>query len=242
MVILSKKRILIIIFCLIIGISTFLIKTSITNIDDNELAEVTAVPASGKTIILDAGHGTPDEGAESKNGTTEAEINLKITLEVQKLLEQSGSTVILTRSDGNAIYDLNKETLREKKISDIRNRVKIGNETSSDIFVSIHLNKIPQSQYYGWQCFYNTKNENSKVLAESLQSSLNDAIQKENNRKAMKLNSIYIMKNVEIPISVVECGFLSNPEEEQELQTEEYQEKLAWGIYTGINNYFDEIK
>ena len=241
MVILSKKRILIIIFCLIIGISTFLIKTSITNIDDNELAEVTAVPASGKTIILDAGHGTPDEGAESKNGTTEAEINLKITLEVQKLLEQSGSTVILTRSDGNAIYDLNKETLREKKISDIRNRVKIGNETSSDIFVSIHLNKIPQSQYYGWQCFYNTKNENSKVLAESLQSSLNDAIQKENNRKAMKLNSIYIMKNVEIPISVVECGFLSNPEEEQELQTEEYQEKLAWGIYTGINNYFDEI-
>ena len=75
-----------------------------------------------------------------------------------------------------------------------------------------------------------------------MQSSLNDAIQKENNRKAMKLNSIYIMKNVEIPISVVECGFLSNPEEEQELQTEEYQEKLAWGIYTGINNYFDEIK
>lgn len=242
MVILSKKRILIIIFCLIIGISTFLIKTSIVNIDNKKTSEVTAVPASGKTIILDAGHGTPDEGAESKNGTTEAEINLKITLEVQKLLEQSGSTVILTRSDGNAIYDLDKETLREKKISDIRNRVKIGNETSSDIFVSIHLNKIPQSQYYGWQCFYNTKNENSKVLAESLQSSLNDAIQKENNRKAMKLNSIYIMKNVEIPISVVECGFLSNPEEEQELQTEEYQEKLAWGIYTGINNYFDEIK
>ena len=75
-----------------------------------------------------------------------------------------------------------------------------------------------------------------------MQSSLNDAIQKENNRKAMELNSIYIMKNVEIPISVVECGFLSNPEEEQELQTEEYQEKLAWGIYTGINNYFAEIK
>lgn len=242
MVILSKRRILIIIFCLIIGISTFLIKTSVINIDNKKTSEVTAVPASGKSIILDAGHGTPDEGAESKNGTTEAEINLKITLEVQKLLEQSGSTVILTRSDENAIYDLDKKTLREKKISDIKNRVKIGNNSSADIFVSIHLNKIPQSQYYGWQCFYNTKNENSKTLAEYLQSSLNDAIQKENNRKVMKLNSIYIMKNVEIPISVVECGFLSNPEEEQELQTEEYQEKLAWGIYTGINNYFAEIK
>ena len=242
MVILSKRRILIIIFCLIIGISTFLIKTSVINIDNKKTSEVTAVPASGKSIILEAGHGTPDEGAESKNGTTEAEINLKVTLEVQKLLEQSGSTVILTRSDENAIYDLDKKTLREKKISDIKNRVKIGNNSSADIFVSIHLNKIPQSQYYGWQCCYNTKNENSKTLAEYLQSSLNDAIQKENNRKAMKLNSIYIMKNVEIPISVVECGFLSNPEEEQELQTEEYQEKLAWGIYTGINNYFAEIK
>ena len=166
MVILSKRRILIIIFCLIIGISTFLIKTSVINIDNKKTSEVTAVPASGKSIILDAGHGTPDEGAESKNGTTEAEINLKITLEVQKLLEQSGSTVILTRSDENAIYDLDKKTLREKKISDIKNRVKIGNNSSADIFVSIHLNKIPQSQYYGWQCFYNTKNENSKTLAE----------------------------------------------------------------------------
>lgn len=241
MVILSKKRILIIIFCLIIGISTFLIKTSVTNIDNKKLLEVTAMPSSGKTVILDAGHGSPDEGAESKNGTTEAEINLKITLEVQKLLEQSGTTVILTRSDENSIYDLDKKTLREKKISDIKNRVKIGNESSSDIFVSVHLNKIPESRYYGWQCFYNTKNDKSKSLAENLQKSLNEAIEKENNREVKKLESVYIMKNVEIPISIVECGFLSNPEEEQELQTKEYQEKLAWGIYTGINRYFNEI-
>lgn len=241
MVILSKKRIVLIIFCLIIGISSFFIKTSVTNIDNKELSEVTAVPSSGKTVILDAGHGSPDEGAESKNGTTEAEINLKITLEVQKLLEQSGTTVILTRSDENSIYDLDKKTLREKKISDIKNRVKIGNESSSDIFVSVHLNKIPESRYYGWQCFYNTKNEKSKSLAENLQKSLNEAIEKENNREVKKLESVYIMKNVEIPISIVECGFLSNPEEEQELQTKEYQEKLAWGIYTGINRYFNEI-
>ena len=241
MVILSKKRIVLIIFGLIIGISSFFIKTKLKNIDNKKLSEVTAVPSSGKTVILDAGHGSPDEGAESKNGTTEAKINLEIVLEVQKLLEQSGTTVILTRSDENSIYDLDKKTLREKKISDIKNRVKIGNESSSDIFVSVHLNKIPESQYYGWQCFYNTKNEKSKSLAENLQKSLNEAIEKENNREVKKLESVYIMKNVEIPISIVECGFLSNPEEEQELQTKEYQEKLAWGIYTGINKYFNEI-
>ena len=101
-------------------------------------------------------------GAESSNGTTEAETNLKIALKLQNLLEQSGCTVILTRSDENAIYDLDSKTLRQKKISDIRNRVKIGNESSADIFVSIHLNKIPQEQYWGWQCFYKNGDERCK--------------------------------------------------------------------------------
>ena len=177
-------------------------------------------------------------GAESSNGTTEAQINLKITLKLQQLLEQSGCTVILTRSDENAIYDLDSKTLRQKKVSDIHNRVKIGNESSADIFVSIHLNKINQQQYYGWQTFYNTKNEKSKDLAEQIQGNLNETIQKENNRIAMKLNTVYIMKYVEIPISIVECGFLSNPQEEKELQQDEYQNQLAWGIYNGIISYF----
>ena len=156
---------------------------------------------------------------------------------MQNLLEQSGATVLLTRSDENAIYDLESETLREKKVSDIHNRVKIGNESSADIFVSIHLNKIPQEQYWGWQCFYN-QNDKSKILAEKLQENLNEAIQKGNKRVPMKLDNVYIMKNVQIPISIVECGFLSNEEEEKLLLTDEYQEKLAWGIYNGIMDYF----
>lgn len=185
------------------------------------------------------GHGVPDEGAQSSNGTTEAETNLKITLKIQNLLEQSGATVILTRSDENAIYDLDSTTLKQKKISDIHNRVKIGNESSADIFVSVHLNKIPQQQYWGWQCFYKDGNEASKKLAKLLQSNLNETIQKENKRVAMKLDNVYIIKHVEIPISIVECGFLSNPEEEKLLLEDEYQDKLAWGIYNGIMEYFN---
>ena len=161
------------------------------------------------------GHGKPDEGAESSNGTTEAETNLKITLKVQSLLEQAGSTVVLTRSDENAIYDLDSKTLKQKKISDIHNRVKIGNESQADAFISIHLNKIPQNQYWGWQCFYKDGNEKSMNLANSLQQNLNEAIQKDNKRVPMKLENVYIMRYVEIPISIVECGFLSNPEEEK---------------------------
>ncbi len=177
-------------------------------------------------------------GAESKNGTTEAQINLKIALKIQQLLEQSGCTVILTRSDDNAIYDLDAKTLKQKKISDIHNRVKIGNESSADIFISIHLNKINEKQYYGWQTFFNTSNEESKVLAEEIQSNLNESVQKENHRIAMKLDTVYIMKHVGIPISIVECGFLSNPQEEQQLKEDEYQNRLAWGIYNGIMSYF----
>ena len=161
---------------------------------------------------------------------------------MQNLLEQTGCTVILTRSDENGIYDSNSSTIRQKKITDIKNRVKIGNQSSADIFVSIHLNKIPQQQYYGWQCFFNSKNDNSKMLAEQLQENLNDSMQKENKRVAMKLETVYIMKNVEIPISIVECGFLSNPEEEKQLQEDEYQNRLAWGIYNGITDYFYNLE
>lgn len=171
-------------------------------------------------------------------GVLESEINLKLVLKLQELLEQSGYTVILTRSDENGIYDIDKDTIREKKVSDMKNRVKIANIEEADIFVSIHLNKIPQSQYWGWQCFYKPNDENSTNLAKSIQQNLNEAIQKENKRVAMKLDTVYLMKHVEIPISIVECGFLSNPEEEQLLLQDEYQNKLAFGIYNGIMDYF----
>ncbi len=200
--------------------------------------ETVSLPVSNKTIVLDAGHGIPDEGAESANGVSEASINLKITKKVQLLLEQSGCKVILTRSDENGIYNLNSKTLREMKVSDIKNRVEIGNSSSADAFISIHLNKIPQSQYYGWQTFFKANDEKSEELAKSLQEELNSSIQKENKREALKISGKYIIDHVKIPIAIVECGFLSNPEEEKLLQDDNYQSKLALGIYNGIMDYF----
>ena len=237
MLILSKKRICLILLFIGISIFTFLFGKMP---EQEKTIQTVSLPVSGKTIVIDAGHGKPDEGAESSNGTTEAETNLKIALKLQNLLEQSGSTVILTRSDENAIYDIDSKTLKQKKISDIHNRVKIGNERQADIFVSIHLNKIPEQQYYGWQCFYKEGNEDGKKLAELIQSNLNESMQKENNRVAMKIDNIYIIKKVEIPTTIVECGFLSNPEEEKQLLDDNYQNKLAWGIYNGIIDYFYE--
>lgn len=239
MYVIKRKRICLILIALLLGIFVYSYEETKINLDE-KTQSTTATPVSGKVIVVDAGHGVPDEGAQSSRGTTEAETNLKISVKLQNLLEQSGCTVILTRSDENAIYDVDSNTLKQKKISDIRNRVKIGNESSADIFVSIHLNKIPQQQYYGWQCFYKEGNEQSNKLAKSIQENLNKSMQKENNRVAMKIDNIYIIKHVEIPTSIVECGFLSNPEEEKQLLDDNYQNRLAWGIYSGIINYFYE--
>ncbi len=237
MFVIYAKKIKLVIFSILIGTLIFSVQTM--NIENDEMTvETVSVPVSGKTVILDAGHGSPDEGAESSNGITEASINLEITLKIQKLLEMSGCNVILTRSDENGIYEIDAETLREKKNSDLKNRLEIANESNADIFVSIHLNKIEEEKYWGWQTFFKSSNESSIKLANNIQNSLNEVIEKNNSRKSLKLDNVYLIKNVNIPISIVECGFLSNSEEERLLQDDIYQDKLAWGIYLGINNYF----
>ena len=212
-----KKRIFLfaIIICLIVFITLFSSK-------DVKIIQTMAVPVTNKIIVVDAGHGKPDSGAENESGISEEAINLKIALKLQKFLESSGAIVLLTRSDENGIYEIDSKTISQKKVSDIKNRVKIANDASADIYVSIHLNKIPQGQF-----------------ADSIQKNLNDIISGENKRETKKLDSIYIMKNVEIPIALVECGFLSNEQEAQKLTQDDYQSKLAWGIYDGIMDYFN---
>jgi len=239
MIILNRKRIEMLSMMILMGMVAFTFRTAKV---EEDTIETMALPVTNRVIVIDAGHGKPDEGAESSNGITEAQTNLKIALKLQGLLEQSGTTVILTRTDENAIYSIDAKTLKQKKVSDIKNRVKIGNENSADIFVSIHLNKIQEEKYWGWQCFYQNGNENSKILADKIQSNLNEVIQRENKRTPLKLDTVYIMKHVEIPTTIVECGFLSNQEEEKLLLEDSYQEKLAWGIYHGIMEYFSETE
>ena len=187
------------------------------------------------------GHGKPDEGAVGFTGTTEQAINLEIVLKLQKLIEQSGAKVVLTRSDENGIYSADSTSIRSKKVSDIKNREEIVNSSSADIFVSIHLNKYSDSKYSGWQTFYQSNNEKSKKLAEIIQLELNDNINEKNNRIPMAIKGVYLMEHIDVPGVVVECGFISNKEEEQLLKKDDYQSKLAWGIYIGIQKYFSGI-
>lgn len=232
----NKKIAYIISFVLFIIISYTI--TGVLSLKNNSI-NANATPSTEKIIVLDAGHGKPDEGAVGIYGTTEEAINLKIVLKLQALLEQSGAEVLLTRSDENGIYSENSNTIKSKKISDIKNRVKIGNTEGVDIFVSIHLNKFEQEKYSGWQTFYQENSEDSHNLAQCIQEGLNNEISEtENDRVPLKLKDIYIMDNVKAPTVTVECGFLSNKIEAKQLEDESYQNRLAWGIYTGIQEYF----
>lgn len=234
MIILNKKRLIFISFAIIISI--FSCSLNFENISETQA--VSSTPISNHTIILDAGHGNPDGGAVGDDGSIESELNLDIVLKLQNLLEASNCTVLLTRSDENGIYESSADTIRSQKISDMKNRVEIANNSGAEMFVSIHMNKLEQIQYSGWQTFYKNDDEDSKKIAESIQTSLNYFIKRENSRTIKSISGIYLTKNVEIPLVLVECGFLSNAEENQLLQTDEYQDELAWSIYIGIMDYF----
>lgn len=233
MFVINGRRILFLFSCIFLSIFSFFA------FSNKESVLTSSTPISDSIIIVDAGHGFPDEGASSKDGTTEANINLSIALKLQELLEASGSSTLLTRSDENGIYDSDKNSIKEKKVSDLKNRVNLINESNSNLLVSIHLNKFDDSKYSGWQTFYRKNDEASKQLAVSIQNNLNIAIQKENKREALSISNKYIIDKTKIPATIVECGFLSNEEELSLLKNDEYQEKIAWGIYTGIMDYMD---
>lgn len=209
---------------------------------EDKSRETVSLPITSKVIVIDAGHGKPDDGAVGFESTSEQYINLQIAMKLQKIIEQSGAIAVITRIDENGIYSLDSKGIKEKKVSDIKNRVVIGNESDADILISIHLNKFPQTQYRGWQTFYQQENENSKNLANHIQTQLDKNLEYDNsNRVAMPIKNIYLMEKVKIPAITIECGFLSNPEEATELKNEEYQNKLVWGIYAGLQEYFKGV-
>lgn len=236
MIFFNKKLNILILLIFIICIFTF-IYNYIT-----QTVETSSTPISNHIIILDAGHGFPDGGATNANSSIiESDLNLEIVLKLQNLLESSNCTIILTRSDKNGIYELDFENIKNKKLSDMKNRAFIANNSNAELFLSIHMNKLPQTQYSGYQTFYKNSDPSSREIAQNIQSSLNNFIKKDKIREIKSISGIYLTKNVDIPLVLVECGFLSNPEEAQLLSTESYQDKIAWSIYIGLMDYFNKI-
>lgn len=206
----------------------------------DESTAVMSENAALPVIVIDAGHGGEDGGA-SANGLLEKDINLSIALKLRDMLTISGYQVVMTRDSDVSVYDSTADTTREKKVSDLKNRVEMINSGKNNILVSIHQNKFEQSQYFGTQMFYSKNNPKSAVLAEELRKSVTGFLQPDNKRELKQADgSIYILDKAQVPAVIVECGFLSNEDEAKKLADSDYQQKMAFSIYSGIIGYMNK--
>ncbi len=206
----------------------------------NKIAvDATADESSFKTVIVDAGHGSPDGGTSASDGTLEKDLNLEIAVELNKILQSMGIETVMTRTDDFSIHDEGAETIRQKKISDIKNRLSIINNTDNAIFVSIHQNHYSSSKYNGTQVFYSKNNSLSKTLADCIRLSVITYLQPDNTREIKQCGTeIYLLYHAQAPAVMVECGFLSNYDDTEKLKDKNYQRRLAFTIALGIVDYF----
>ena len=197
-----------------------------------EKAENAMFPMMKATIVLDAGHGGWDPGKTGTTGKNEKDLNLAVAEKLAEYLELGGAEVILTRKSDDALGDGKRTDMAERK--------RIANESGGNIFVSIHQNAFPSAKAKGAQVFYHKSSEEGKRLAECVQENLKNRVDGNSQRQAKENDTYYILRTTEIPAVIVECGFLSNIEEEKLLNDAGYQEKLAWAIYCGILDYFEK--
>lgn len=192
------------------------------------------------SVIIDAGHGGEDGGASSPNGIPESTYNLSIALKLEKLLQFLGQDTQMVRTSDVSVYTAGK-TLAEKKRSDLKERVRIVNGAANGVLLSIHQNNFPDGKYHGAQVFY-ANTPGSKELANMLQHKITETLNRGSSRKTKKADGIYLMEHIIRPGVLIECGFLSNPQEEALLRHPEYQKKLACVIAVTLKSYLKGIE
>ena len=186
-------------------------------------------------IVIDAGHGGVDGGATSCTGVLESQINLEIALKLNDLMHLLGHKTVMIRMTDISVYTQG-QTIAAKKVSDLKERVRIVNETEDALLVSIHQNTFSDSRYGGAQVFY-AQTEESQKLAQLLQQNLISILNPDSNRKAKKADGVYLMEHIEKTGVLVECGFLSNVEEEAKLRDSTYQKMLCCVIAATVSSF-----
>lgn len=188
-------------------------------------------------VVIDSGHGGLDGGKEGKSGILEKTINLAISYKLKALLEENGYQVVMTRTDDNGLYS---DSDSNKKIADMKKRCEIIENSNADVVVSVHQNSFSDSKVSGAQVFYYTHSAEGKKFAGIMQASFKENLNNNNNRVEKANNTYYMLIHTKAPTIIAECGFLSNPDEEQLLSSEEYQQKVAQALYNGIETYFNQ--
>jgi N-acetylmuramoyl-L-alanine amidase len=200
------------------------------------------MPLSGKTIAIDAGHGGPDGGAESRDGVAEKNLNLAIAKYLRDYLQQAGALVVMTREEDKDLARPETKGLSNRKTEDLHARAELITKHNAQLYVSIHMNSIPSSRWRGAQTFYSTLHPDSKVFALLIQDELRKNLGNTDRVAKTIETEPYLLKTLQIPGALVEAGFLSNPEEAALLNDPNYQKKVAASIYQAILRYYSGDK
>lgn len=196
--------------------------------------------AGAPTVIIDAGHGGEDGGAIGANGVYEKDLNLAIALELEQMLSSAGIKARLTRDTDTLLYDRASDYHGHKKAQDAAARVAIAREYEDAVFISIHMNSFSQSKYKGLQVYYSVSSPLSATLAQCVQSTVAKSLQPQNTRKIKPSSGdIFVLDNVGHPAILIECGFLTNPEECELLCTQEYRSRLCATLYFALTEYLE---
>lgn len=217
-------------------ISTFLVVTHYTGRATTAIAQMIPLERA-YTVVIDAGHGGVDGGATSCSGVPESKLNLEISLKLRDLFHLLGYQTKMIRTEDVSVYT-SGETIAAKKISDLRQRVNIVDSTDNPILISIHQNTFPDSRYFGPQVFYPLKGEGME-LAQAMQKALTDSLNPGSNRMAKRADGVYLMQHIQCSGVLIECGFISNPEEEAKLRNADYQRRLCCAISATTVKFLD---
>ncbi len=235
----KKQHIYNIVFSLALAVS--LISLYGNSLEVSE--QVSALPASNLTVVIDPGHGGRDGGAVGNYGAVEKDINLELSKSLGDLFNKSGARVIYTRETDISLGADEVKKGESFKRRDMSERRAVRDENDADLFISIHMNKFTDPVYSGAQVFYNSSDKKSRLMAKNIQSEIRSIADPSNNREAKdSKNNIYLLNDSKIPSVLIECGFLSNYDEELRLLDGEYREKLAFAIYSGVLKYLNETK
>lgn len=237
----KNRKLILSLLVILVGLFSvmyFNIKYSV--LETNEKISNISKKDGKKIVLIDPGHGGIDGGAVSSRGTIEKDINLSISLILRDYLQEEGFTVVLTRSDDVGLYT-DGGSVRKKKNEDLNNRCRMISESNCDLFISIHQNKFPESKYYGAQVWYSNNKESEKIAHLIQQNMIVDVDSSNSRKEKPALDQFKILRcNLSVPSVIVECGFLSNAEEEQKLKNVEYQKKIAKSLTKSIKMYLNE--
>ena len=226
-------------FCIISALISLILIIPMLNFSFHLPNESTGL-RSDVTVVLDAGHGGEDGGANG-GGLIEKDLNLDITLRVATLLREQGVSVILTRDTDILLYDKNSDYEGKKKYQDVRRRLEIAKEQENPVLISIHMNSFSQSKYSGLQVWYSKNDSRSRILANLIQANVKNQLQPSNKRTTKEAtSSIFLLHNASFPAVLIECGFLSNPDEASALGDENYRQQLSNIIFKSIMDYISQ--